>query len=132
VAKEAAKVAVRKLRDGVVACEAVAEAQMYADDATAEESRVAAAAVVVAGNSAWLLVDSDETEVEDEDNDEAEAAAEAACDAELRVACCEGARQGGCRGGARRALGDRDGQGPRLPEERRSEECPSAVGCSPR
>jgi hypothetical protein len=86
VAKEAAKVTVRELRDSIVTCEAVAEAQMYADGAAAEESHVAAAAVVVAGNSVWLLVDSDETEVEDEDDDdEAAAAAEAACDAELRA-----------------------------------------------
>jgi hypothetical protein len=82
VAKE---VAMRELRDGVVSREAEAEAQMYIDDAVAEESRVATAAVVASGTSAWLLIDDDEMEVEDDDEDE-EAEVEAERDAELRAA----------------------------------------------
>jgi hypothetical protein len=57
VAMEAAKVAVRELRDGVVARQVSVEAQMYDDDTTDEESRVAATAVVAAGTTAWLLID---------------------------------------------------------------------------
>jgi hypothetical protein len=60
VAKEAAKVAMRKLRQGVVARDA--EAQMYMDDAAAEEDRVADAAEVT---TTWELIDGDETKVED-------------------------------------------------------------------
>jgi hypothetical protein len=81
MAMEAAKVAVRELRDGVVTRKASVEAQMYGDDATDEESRVAAMAVVTVGTTARLLLDGDETEVEDDDDDEE---AEAERDAELR------------------------------------------------
>jgi hypothetical protein len=83
VAKEADKVAVRELRDGVVAREAEAEVQMYIKDVVAEESRVATAAVVSSGTSAWLLVNGNETEVEDNDKDKE---AEAERDAELWAA----------------------------------------------
>jgi hypothetical protein len=85
VAMEVAKVAMRELHDGVVACQASVEARMYGDDAADEESRVAAMAVVAAGMTVWLLIDGGETEVEDSD-DEAEAAAEAHRDAQLHVA----------------------------------------------
>jgi hypothetical protein len=95
VAMEAAKVAVRELRDGIVArelcngivaCQVLVEAQMYGDDATDEESRMAATAVVAVGTTTWLLVNGDETEVEDDDDDEeAEAAVEAQRDAKLRA-----------------------------------------------
>jgi hypothetical protein len=57
VAMEAAKVTVRELRDSVIARQVSVEAQMYDDDATDEESRVAAMAVVAAGMTAWLLID---------------------------------------------------------------------------
>jgi hypothetical protein len=60
VAKEAAKVAVCEMRQGVAA-------QMYMDDAAAEEDRMADAAEVAA---AWDLIDSDEIEVEDDDDDD--------------------------------------------------------------
>jgi hypothetical protein len=56
---------------------------MYGDDAEDKEPRVAATAMVAAGTTAWLLVDSDETKVEDDDE---EAAAEALRDAELHAA----------------------------------------------
>jgi hypothetical protein len=89
VAMEATKVAVRSLR---VARQASVEAQMYGDDATDEESRVAATAVVAAGTTAWRLLDGDETEVEDDDDEKAEAAAEAQRDVELRAAAAEAER----------------------------------------
>jgi hypothetical protein len=78
-AKEVTKVAVRKLREGVVAREA--EAQMYIDDTADEEARIVTAAVVTAERSSpWLLVDGDETEVEDDDEDEeAERSATPSC-----------------------------------------------------
>jgi hypothetical protein len=69
VAKEAAMIAVRELCEGVVVRRT--EAQMYIDDAAAEDSCAATAAVVaVERTSAWLLVDGDDTEVEDDDKDE--------------------------------------------------------------
>jgi hypothetical protein len=86
VAKEAPKVAVCELRKCIVAheTEAEAEAQMYFDDAAAEESRDVTTVVVAAGRtSAWLLVDGDETEVKDDDKDEE---AEAERDVELHAA----------------------------------------------
>jgi hypothetical protein len=85
VANEA-NATVCELPDGVIMYEAEAEAQMYIDDAAAEESRVATATVAVGRSSAWLLVDGDEMEVEDYDEDkEAEAAVEAEHDSELRA-----------------------------------------------
>jgi hypothetical protein len=84
MAMEAAKVAMRELRDGVVARQAEAEA--YVNDTADEESRVAVTAVVAAEMPAWLLVDGDETEVEDDDEEEETEAAEAERDAELRAA----------------------------------------------
>jgi hypothetical protein len=55
----------RELRQGVIAREAEAEAQMY--DAAAEEERVTTSTVVAVGrSSAWLLVDGDEMEAEDD------------------------------------------------------------------
>jgi hypothetical protein len=88
VALEAAKVAVRELRDGLVARQVSVEAQMYGADAADEESRVAATAMLAAGTTAWLLIDSDEAEVEDDDDvdEEAEAAAKAQRDVELHAA----------------------------------------------
>jgi hypothetical protein len=56
VAKESTKVAVRELRQGVVAREA--SAKMYMDDAMAEEDGVADAAEVA---STWELVNGNET-----------------------------------------------------------------------
>jgi hypothetical protein len=78
VANEA-KATMRTLHDGVITHEAEAEAQMYIDDATVEEPCVATAAVAAGRSSAWLLVDSNETEVKDDDEDEE---TEAAVDAE--------------------------------------------------
>jgi hypothetical protein len=60
---------------------------MYVDHTADEESRVPVMAVVAAGTTAWLLIDSDEMEVEDDDEDkEAEAAAEVEHDLQLRAA----------------------------------------------
>jgi hypothetical protein len=87
VAMEAAKVAVRELLNGVVARQALVEAQMYGDDATDEELCITATIVLAAGTMAWMLVDGEETVVEDEDDDEeAEAAADAQRDGHLRAA----------------------------------------------
>jgi hypothetical protein len=83
VAKEAAKVAVRELHEGVVArkTKIEPEAQMYIDDTATEESHAVTATMVAAGRtSTWLLVDGNETEVEEDDEDE-----EAERDAELRA-----------------------------------------------
>jgi hypothetical protein len=70
VAMEDAKVAVRELHNSVAACQASIEAQMYGDDATDEESRIAATTMVPSGTMAWLLLDGDKTNVEDDDDDE--------------------------------------------------------------
>jgi hypothetical protein len=76
---ETAKVAMRKLHDGVIVCQASVKA-MYDDDATDEELRIVATAVVASGRTTWLLVDGDKAEVKDDnDDDEAEAAAEVQC-----------------------------------------------------
>jgi hypothetical protein len=86
VAMEAAKVAMHELRDGVIARQALVEAQMYGDDAADEESCVVVTAMVATGMTTWLLVNGDETKVEDDDKEEeAEAAAEAQRDAQLRA-----------------------------------------------
>jgi hypothetical protein len=63
---------------------------MYNDDAVDKESRIAVTAMVAAGTTAWLLLDTDKTVVEDDD-EEAEAAVEAHRDVELRAAA-EGAK----------------------------------------
>jgi hypothetical protein len=76
VAKEAAKVAMRELRQGVVAHETVV--RMYMDDAAAEEAHMADDASVTA---TCELVDGEEMEVEDGDDEE-----EAEDDAEVRAA----------------------------------------------
>jgi hypothetical protein len=60
VAKEAAKVAICEMRQCAVA-------QMYMDNATAKEDRMADATEVAA---TWDLIDSDEIEVEDNDDDD--------------------------------------------------------------
>jgi ribosomal protein L19 len=67
VAKEATKVVVCELHQGIIVHEA--RAQMYMDDAAAEEERVATGAEVTA---AWVLFDGNEMKVEDNE-DEAEA-----------------------------------------------------------